>query len=240
MTMKKWIAGLAALVLGLAFAGCDFGTDEEGDSEGYYEDFTENGEDAVVQEDTGGGQDNVLPPEDFREGQECTAGQAAGYVKIRIEDDPGNPTLVNCNSNPGADIDAVCLYGPNDEELGCAGTVLVEEIAPVCDKNDKADPQQVIGINDGIAGPDDYVGYYSLNGGAIVVTIREVLAEGMGETDIELLCGDVVHVWEMYNAADPQATVEKYKVSLGTADDQWKPGSDFATGEIDVPVSWVW
>ena len=225
--MKKWLALM--IVLAFSVAACDFGgddTDEEITPFETTDDFEVDPDpDATVTEV----EEGELPP------QQCETGESAGYTKVRILDDPENATLVDCNTNPGADIDSICVFGPDGTEKGCAATVLVEEIAPVCDENHKDDPNEVIGIPNGTAQDGKFEGYYSLNGGAIVVTF---------DGGAEMLCGDIVHVVEMYNP-DLAGSTENYSVFYGTDADLWgDPAyiiqSDETTGEADIDVLWFW
>jgi len=218
--MKKLLALSAALVLGLFVAACDFGDGDDATSE--------------PTEEVGEEPDETEPPpEDVQVSGPCQIGESAGYTKVRIEDSPDNATLDpdNCGAgNPGADIDAVCIYGNDESEKGCATTVEEEPWADATCENDKADPNEVLGAPDGVAQDGTFVGYFSLNGGAVIV--------GFGD-GIEMLCGDTVHVWEMYNP-DVAGTVEDYKITLGTSDGLWNIESDFATGENDIEVTWEW
>ncbi|MBM4356312.1 MAG: hypothetical protein FJ109_21395 [Deltaproteobacteria bacterium] len=226
--MKKLLAVSAALVLGMFVAACDFGEPEEDGT------VTPNEETTPEPDET------EPPPEDVLEGT-CTVGQSAGYTKVRIEDSLENPSLEegNCQAgNPGADIDAVCIYGPDagepgpDDDVlkGCGATVEEEPWADkVCD-NDKDDPNEVLGPPNGIAKNGTFTGYFSLNGGAVIIGF---------DAGVEALCGDSVHVWEMYNP-DVAGTVEDYKITLGTDGGLWNIESEWATGENDIEVSWEW
>jgi len=155
-----------------------------------------------------------------------------------IEDSADNPTLLDCNVNPGADIDSVCIYR-QDGLVGCATDVAYTPPAPIpCDENYADDPEDVLGYPDAIAGPDDYMGYFSLNGGWIILAF---------DAGVEILCGDVLYIVEMHNAEDPDATVEQYKTSIGTGSDcfggtdcMWSLESDWAVGEDEIDISWVW
>ncbi len=220
--MKKWLGLMAALALGFSFVGCDFSDEEDGD---VYEE-----KDTTVEPDTG-------VEEDVQRTGACTAGESAGFFWIMIDDDPDGTAMdaddPNCKAgNPGADIDAVCLWR-DDDMLACAATVEYAPLAsPVCGKNDKADPTQVLDEPDGVAGDGVFKGYFSLNGGSIVVDF---------ENNEEILCGDTIHVVEMYNPSSPTATIEDYKVSIGvSADGPWNIESSWVTGEALIDVAWEW
>jgi hypothetical protein len=163
----------------------------------------------------------------------CMVGESAGFTTVRIWDDEDNASLElpSCGGgSPGADIDAVCLYGPDDSEKACAATaVLFDWMVTDC-SNDMDDPNQVLGAPDGIAQDGFNLGYFSLNGDAVDLTFGD---------GVEILCGDTIHVWEMYNP-DVPGSVENYKVSLYSDDVLLNVESDYATGETDVEVSWDW
>ncbi len=170
---------------------------------------------------------------------DCSIGEGAGFKYVMVEDSPDNPTLIECNTNPGADIDSVCVYRAN-ELMDCAAEVSYTTPEPVpCEVNKKDDPEQVLGLPDGLAGPDDYEGYFSLNGGWIILGF---------EYGFEFLCGDVIHVIEMHNEEDPDATVEQYRTSIGEGTDclqeghdcRWSLESDWAVGEDEIDLTWVW
>ncbi len=219
--MKKWLAMMAVLAMAFAFVRCDFGEED---------DATEATEDvAETPKDTGGN----TPTGD------CKVGESADYAYVMIEDSSDNPTLVDCNTNPGADIDSICIYRADSNE-GCASEVAYTPVNPVpCEQNDKDDPEQVLGAPDGIAGNGEFKGYFSLNGGWIIVGF---------DAGLEILCGDVIEVIEMHNEEDPDATVEQYRTSLGEGSDclgegldcRWSLESDWAVGHDEIDVTWVW
>jgi len=165
----------------------------------------------------------------------CQPGQAVGLSRIRIQDDPDNNLLPACGPQPGADIDAVCLFSPSWDEKGCAGTVQVEEGGPACDGNLFDDPNELLGQPDGVDEDAASQGFYSLNGRAVLITIHDD-----SHNEVELLCGDHLYVWEMYNPEDPSAAAEKYKVDLGTADGLWSIESNWSTGQEEFVVIWYW
>ena len=168
----------------------------------------------------------------------CQAGESAGHEWVMVDDNPDNSTLSECSLNPGADIDAVCIYR-QDELVGCATDVAYAPSDPSpCDESGADNPEEVLGIPDGVADQNEFSGYFSLNGGWIVV------AFGAG---VEILCGDVVQVAAMYNPMDPAAPMEQYRTSLGTGSDcfsgidcMWGPESDWVAGESETDVSWEW
>ena len=233
--MKRWLAMFAALSLMFTFAGCDFSDDESDtytddgwvDNDWYENDTTEN--DTLV--------------------GECTAGQSAGYMYVKVEDSLSNPSLAldsGCNgNNPGADIDSVCIWRSPDDPMNewidgqnaamyCASTVAYEPWADAVCGNDKDDSSEVLGTPDGVAADGVFQGYFSLNGGAIIVGFNFAAGD-------EILCGDMIHVVEMYNPDNPNKTIEDYKVSLGASQDgPWSIESDYATGEVIVDVAWMW
>jgi len=239
--MKKWFALFASLALGFSFIACDFG-----DNEGTGDDATEGTDE--------GGEEPELEPEDVPLTGECTEGQSGGIVLVRIDDDPDNATLKDCNTNPGADIDSVCILGPDDVVKACAEEVEVDdESGNVCDQNDKDDATEVTGDPDACvkdlgpgctedyANPDcectdsgNYKGYYSLNGGAIEVTF---------EGGAEVLCMDQIWVVEMYNP-DLAGSEENYSISYYNEDGSkidlgdWDKLSDHTSGEATVEVIW--
>lgn len=185
----------------------------------------------------------------------CISGESAELFYVRIADDPGNATLTgDCGAgNPGADIDVIVLVRPDGTEYY---TATVEEDADpaggVCDTNDKDDISTVLGQPDACAkdlgcgcGDDGYpenydcdcaggdfkwVGYYSLNGGAIIVSFEE---------GAELLCGDVVTVYEMYNS-EMAGSEEAFSVSYGDENFNWIEEGGYAAGNADVDVTWDW
>jgi len=189
------------------------------------DDFEE--EDAAL--DSVEAEEPVRPPEG-----ECETGQSAPYSFAWIGDDPDSETLKPCSTagNPGADIDAVCLRAPDDTLKACAASVEYDDTNSAGCQNDQADPTQVPGPPDGVAADGVCEGYFSLNGGAIVVSL---------DNNEEILCGDIIQVVEMYNPAIPTSTIEDYKVWIGfSADGPWDSEFEWATGETDFEVSWTW
>jgi len=169
----------------------------------------------------------------------CQAGESAGYKWVLVQDSPDNSTLIECGIHPGADIDAVCIYR-QDELVGCATDVAYEATDPTpCAENGADNPEEVLGEPDGMAFSNEFAGFFSLNGGWVVLAF---------DTGIEILCGDVIEVVGMYNpAADPADPMEMYKTSYGAGSDclggtncQWSVESDWLAGETQTDVSWVW
>lgn len=238
--MKKLFAILAVFALGTGVLACDFGEEDDATT---YED------DAVVDNDIG------TPDEDVELTGVCTEGQSAALYFVRIADDLGNATLSgDCGAgNPGADIDAIVLIRPDGTEYFAATVEEDVDVAGgVCDQNDKADVNTVLGQPDGCAkdlgcgcgengyptnpdcdcagGANKWVGYYSLNGGAIIVSF---------EQGAELLCGDSVAVYEMYNP-DVAGSEETYQVAYGDDAGNFIGQTDYSTGTGIIDVSWEW
>jgi hypothetical protein len=237
--MKKIFAILAVFALGTGVLACDFGEDEDTTT--------------FEEEDT-----TVVPEDDTADPIEvgvCTEGQSADLFFVRIADDLDNATLADdCGAgNPGADIDAIVLVRPDGTEFFAS---TVEEDADVaggvCDTNDKDDINTVLGQPDGCAkdlgcgcgdhgyptnpecdcadGDKKWVGYYSLNGGAIIVSF---------EQSAELLCGDQVAVYEMYNP-EVAGSEETYQVAYGDDLGNFIGQADYSTGTGVIDVSWEW
>jgi len=130
---------------------------------------------------------------------------------VAIVDSPDN-TLNTCNAgNPGADIDAVELY--RDGALhGWAHSVEAidndmwgADWACDNDENLKDDPDEMLGLADGVANSEDgFEGYFSLNGCTVYLLMSEIMYNG-----------DELVVYEMFNAENPEATIEDYQVYLG-------------------------
>ncbi len=235
--MKKLLSLFAVLALGIAPLACDFGEDDG---------------DAIEEYDIAEGDEYTPPDEDVVLEGECTEGQSAGLFYVRILDNEDNATLTDCNTNPGADVDGVVLVRPDGTEYYAA---TVEEdtdvVGGVCPQNDKSDINTVLGEPDGCVkelgcgcgdfgypmnpdcecSPDgNYVGYYSLNGGAIIVSFEE---------GAEILCGDQIVVYEMWNP-DVAGSEEAYQVAYGDENGNWIDQVDFATGVGTVDVIWEW
>ena len=246
--MRKWLTMMAVVAMAFAFVRCDFGEDEDAcDPE------CAAGEECV---------DGACVAPDLCEGVECaegetckpatgdceagaptgpcTTGESNGYKWVLIEDHPDNATLVDCNQNPGADIDAVCVYHA-DEEIGCAIEAQVYAGDPICDENTKDDINETLDIPDAYTPWDKpaepYTGYYSLNGRSIVLSF---------DAGVEFLCDDEIGVFEVQNPDTPD-TLEKMVISYGDGDDcfghtdcRWFLEADWAVGEDYVDVSWEW
>lgn len=222
--MKKWLTLVAAFAMAVSFIGCDF-SDSEDD---VYED------DTLVENDTFVEEDNFTNYDELS--GYCTAGQSAGYFYVLIEDDlngtASDPTNSNCTAgNPGADIDAICLWR-DDSLVACGATVEYLPWSDATCNNDKDDPNTVLGEPDGVAADGVFQGYFSLNGGSIIVGLDD---------SAEILCGDQIQIVEMYNPDSATATIEDYKMSLGASSEgPWTIESDYVTGEALIDVSWEW
>jgi len=193
--------------------------------------------------------------EDVEKSGACVEGESGGIFYVRIADGPENNTLTgDCGGgNPGADIDAVVLIRPDGTEFYALS---VEEdsdvLGQVCHANDKDDVNSVLGQPDACAkengsgcgdngypenyncecagGSSEWAGYFSLNGGAIIVSF---------ENDTELLCGDKVIVYEMYNPEFP-GSEETYEVALGTEAGSFLNQTSFSAGTVTLDVTWEW
>lgn len=231
--MRKVLALAAVLALGLCCGGCGFGGgDDEGDDVALDLGAPDEGEGP----DLGAADVSV-----DKTGQACEAGESAGYKFVRVQDVLNNPTLETCGGgNPGADIDSICVYR-DEAGIGCAAEVVFFPWAEATCDNDKDVPEEVLDTPDGVACEGDFQGYFSLNGGEIIVSFAAT---------VELLCGDVVHVVEMRNCNTPEETTESYTVSYGAGDDclaegggttcLWNGESDSALGEALIDVDWIW
>jgi len=213
--MKKWLSLLAVLSLSFVVGRCDFSEDDEDVVD---EDWTEETDTAVPDDSTGP--------------VACTAGEQSGWFWVKVLDDLTNPSLdaSDCQAgNPGADIDCIGIDRGGDY-VAWANSVYFNPWADaVCD-NDKADPEEVTGAQDGQAGNGTYVGYFSLNGGDITVDFDN------GE---ELLCGDIVYIVEMDSGI--QGSQEKFSVELGQTDEgPWAPYAADAIGIFELEVDWEW
>jgi hypothetical protein len=215
--MKKLLSILSVLVMGVAFSGCDFGSDDE-----------DNGD--VVPMDDMMAQD---VPEDVLIAEE-------GYTFVAIIDDLNNVVDVGCqDGNPGSDIDAIELMRGGQEAanvVAVAGEVVdvsdvPEANATACPTNAKDDPSTVLDIADGVVGQPTY---FSLNG-------REIQVQLWDETEVpaEMMAGDFLHVVEMHNGTPESA--EDYTINVGfedaNGDIQWQPLTDTgSTGETFVEI----
>ena len=223
--MKKLFSIFAVLILGTAFMACDFGSDDEDGTTGGEEDTYTSEGDQYTEEDTGGGgtYDN-------------------DWELVMIIDSPDN-TVDTCNAgNPGADIDAVEIYRDGDL-YGWANSVeaLDTDIwggAWPCDNadNDKDDPDEMLGQADGLASSDDgFSGYFSLNGRTAYMLMSDLMENG-----------DELVIYEMFNAENPDATIEDYQVYLGyyTNDGDMaftdEAFSDWNTGTVTGTIDGLW
>jgi hypothetical protein len=213
----------------------DFGEDEDPD-EWYWWDVLE-----------------IFEPE-IRTGL-CIPGQSASLFFVRIADDLDNSTLTgDCGGgNPGADIDAIVLVRPDGTEFYADTVEEDSDVAgEVCETNSKDDLMAVVGQPDGCAkdlgcgcgdhgyptnpdcdcagGDEKWTGYYSLNGSAIIVSF---------EQGAEILCGDQVVVYEMYNP-EVAGSEETYEVAYGDEMGNFICQTDYSTGTGIIDVSWEW
>jgi len=181
----------AVLVLFLVTigAGC-FGNDDEA-----------GGGDAVSDE---GGEPDVAEPD-------VIIVDGGDWELVMIIDSPDN-TADTCNAgNPGADIDAVEIYR-DGLIFGWADSVeaMDTDIWGVdwpCDNidNDKDDPDEMLSQADGVASAEEgFSGYFSLNGRTVYLLMSEIMENG-----------DELVIYEMFDADNPEATVETYRVYLG-------------------------
>ena len=219
--MKKFLSIFAVMILGTAFMACDFGGDDDDSTGG--EPDTYYGDDEYTEDDTTGG------------------GYENDWELVLIIDSPDN-TADTCNAgNPGADIDAVEVY--RDGELhGTANSVEamdndIWDAAWPCDNddNDKDDPDEMLGQADGLASADDgFSGYFSLNGRSAYLAMSDIMENG-----------DELVIYEMFNAENPEATIEDYQVYLGyyTGDDMAFTDDAFAdwnTGTVTGTITGLW
>lgn len=212
--MKKWLSLFAVLGLAMFVGRCDFSEDDED----------------VIEDDTYVEDDSTTPDDTTDPTGPCTTGDESGWYWVKIIDDLTNPSLSadDCQAgNPGADIDCIGI-DRDGEYVAWANSVYFNPWADaVCD-NDKDDPNEVIGAQDGQAGNGTYSGYFSLNGGDITVDFDN------GE---QLLCGDTIYIVEMDSGI--QGSQEKYSVELGQGDTG--PWSEYATdaiGIFELEVAW--
>jgi len=214
--MKQFLSIFAVLILGAAFLACDFGSNDE---------------------DTTAGEDDTFTQDLEGEGDTYVAGLENDWELVMIIDAEEN-TADTCNAgNPGADIDAVEIY--RDGALfGWVNSVEAVDQAFVtpCDDNDKDDPDEMIGPADGTANSDDgFAGYFSLNGRDVVLLMSELMENG-----------DELVVYEMYNADNPDATIEDYQVFLGYYTDEGDMAftddaiTDWNTGLVTVTIDGLW
>ena len=215
--MKKFLSILSVLVLGLAFAACDFGSEDDTDAVEEYDSYVDP--DEAGEDDTFVGYENdwelvmIIDAEENTSGGECNAG------------------------NPGADIDAVEFFRDGVKEGWVHSVEAVEEnFATPCDENDKDDPDEMVGPEDGVANSDDgFSGYFSLNGRKVTLLMSSIMENG-----------DDLVIYEMYNADNPDATIEDYQVFLGYLAEDGEPAwtddavSDWATGQVDMVIDGLW
>lgn len=221
--MKKWWSLLVALLFVFAYSACDFGEGEEDAAGG-----------EVVEETIGG----EVTPQDLT--GECTPGDSAGYFYVLIKDDWTQNSALDPNActagNPGADIDFVELQ--NTDGTDTKGYAVVDSFVEGDTNcpNDKADPTAgTIGEWDAVVGPDEYSGYLSLNGGELIVHFED------NQGSVEILCGDIIHIVEVFNEDKPEQTEEYYTVDIGlNTDGPWAGLGEEGRGESFLDVSWTW
>ena len=183
--MKKWSI-LAAVFVLVAALGCGELSDENGDAD-------------------------IMGGEGTGEGVGEGIGDGAGvkqYTWLLIKDKLQDPQ--KCNTNPGADIDAVQVFR-NGSEIGTAGGNPVYVEGTVCDTNTANDPKQILGEPDEDNPEDSDNKFVSLNGGHIAVQCF-----GQGSNDpIVFQNGDTIQVYESYISDKPD-TKEGYEVYICT------------------------
>jgi hypothetical protein len=218
--MKKLVSLLSVLVMGVAFSGCDFGSDDNG------------GDDTIAGQDTVGGEDTA---QDVLVAEE-------GYTYVRIIDDLANVVDVGCQAgNPGADIDAIELMRGGQDAASVVATAgdivdvsdVPEANATACAANDKDDPSEVLGVADGVAGDGTFTGYFSLNGRTLDVQLWDAT-----DAPVEMTVGDFLHVVEMHNNTPESA--ENYTIMVGYMGDTdvvWQDlTTEGSTGETFVEI----
>jgi len=216
--MKKFLSIFSVLILGLAFAACDFGSDDEGDAT--------VDDDTYVDEDETGEDDTTDP------------GYEEDWELVMIIDAEENTSGGECNAgNPGADIDAIEIYRDGDLFGWVSSVEAIEQnFATPCDDNDKDDPEEMLGQSDGTANADDgFAGYFSLNGRIAYLLMSEIM-----ENDDELV------IYEMFNADNTEATIEDYQVYLGFYNEDGDMAftddavSDWNTGVVTLTIDGLW
>ena len=196
----------------------------------------------LVPEDIFIGNDTYTVGDEYTEDDGTTGGYENDWELVLIVDSPDN-TVDTCNAgNPGADIDAVEIYRDGDLwGWGISVEALDNDIWGgnwLCDNadNDKDDPEEVLGQADGTANSDDgFSGYFSLNGRTVYLLMSEILENG-----------DELVIYEMFNADNPDATIEDYKVYLGYYTDDGDMAfndeafSDWNTGTVAGTIDGLW
>lgn len=171
--------------------------------------------------------------------QECTAGQSGGFVYVMVEDWADNESLAECDAMPGADIDAICIFR-SGQEIACAHDAVYLPPSPLpCSNSEYDDIQQLLGSTDGLMTEGIAMGFFSLNGGAVVVKFHD---------DQEITCMDEVYVRELHDLDDLDNPMEKYRIRIGRGPDcmsstattcQWPLESDWLPGEGWMTASWI-
>ena len=216
--MKKLLSIFGILILSTAFLACDFGSDDEDST-------------------TEGGDDTYTEGDEYTEDDTYTDGYENDWELVMIIDAEENTSGGVCNAgNPGADIDAVEVY--RDGMLN-ATAISVEALEQTfqtpCPNNDKDDPDEMLGQQDGVAEDGVYEGYFSLDGRSAYLLMSDIMENG-----------DSIVIYEMRDATNPEATIEDYQVYLGYYTDDGEMAwtneavSDWATGVSEEIINGLW
>ncbi len=163
--------------------------------------------DVLEVDDVFGGDELRADPDGPPIGSHCVSGDA-GLRAVRIGDLSTNDSLVHCTAAPGADIDAVCVYrGPGaDDFVGCAVSAEYQPPTnPPC-SNGMDDPVAALGLPESETPGVPEQLYISLNGGSVVFTF---------DAGVQILCQDVIIVYEIKPDADLVRKEDRYSVDLG-------------------------
>ncbi len=155
---------------------------------------------------------------------------------ILLVDSPDN-TTDTCNAgNPGADIDAVEVYRDMELYAWAASVEFIEQTHETpCEENDKDDPEDMLGPADGQAADGVFEGYFSMNGRSVGLLLSDLLEDG-----------DELVIYEMFNAENPDATIEDYQVYLGYYLDDGDMAfndeafADWNTGTVTGTIDGLW
>lgn len=218
--MKIFLSIFSIMVLGTAFLACDFGSDDEDSSGTPEDDAYYSYDDTYYEDDTGGG------------------GLENDWELVMIVDAEENTSGGECNDgNPGADIDAVELFRDGTVYGWVQSVEALEEVfVTPCDVNDKDDPEEMLGQEDGVASAEEgFSGYFSLNGRTAYLLMSDLMEDG-----------DSLVIYEMYNELNPDATIETYQVYLGYYTDDGDMAftneafSDWNTGRVEGVINGLW
>ncbi|MFH1532262.1 MAG: hypothetical protein ABIK09_16170 [Pseudomonadota bacterium] len=190
--MKKFLSIFAVMILGSAFMACDFGSSDDDTTTPDDDTYTE-GDEYTEDDSGGGGYENV-------------------WDIVYIKDSPDNVYQKGCFAgNPGADIDAVEFYRDGDIVGWAESVELLDNAAwdatdwPCPNEdNDKDDPDEMLGTEDGQADDGVYEGYFSLNGRAAYLLMSDVMENG-----------DELVIYEMWSQDTGDVSKETYQVYLG-------------------------